>query len=210
MVDREEELVESVQRLVVVREKPALTWRAFCEMCAWRRDLLPDRNAAAAAAHAHASQHPDEWAVRVQGLAQSQSWELLDGENHDEMVRKPDGGWEVTLRGGEVTVKPKYHFRADDVKVGRWKDWTEDQPFPRCEPLVTPCRAGFMARTPDDHPYGLAVIERTEPGTLVAFETMLDRWTELHDRSRLAEGWIIQEDGPAGASGSSETEGSSR
>lgn len=95
--------------------------------------------------------------------------------------RKRDGGYGVVKRG-EPIVKRTYHTRADDVKVGRWKDWTSDQPFPRCEPRTLPVRAGFMARTPDDHPYGLAVIEPTEAEALVAFETMLDRWTELHDR----------------------------
>lgn len=51
-----------------------------------------------------------------------------------------------------------------------------------CEPVLTHARRGWMARTPDDYPYRIAVVERTDGEARVAFTKALGHWRDLHDR----------------------------
>lgn len=51
-----------------------------------------------------------------------------------------------------------------------------------CKPVLTHARRGWMARTPDSHPYRIAVIERTYEEAEAAFAVALAAWKELHER----------------------------
>jgi hypothetical protein len=50
------------------------------------------------------------------------------------------------------------------------------------EPVVHEVHAGWMARTPDWHPYRIAVIEPTPEQARQHFAYSLDAWRELHER----------------------------
>ena len=55
------------------------------------------------------------------------------------------------------------------------------RPWRSCEPDMIPFRRGWLARTPRDHPYRVAVEGSSEEDARRRFHAAMAAWKELHE-----------------------------